>query len=312
YAFAVLQGNKCWCSNYVPGETTSDGDCNQSCPGYPSDKCGGDGAFGYIALNRQPSGTKGGPSSTSTTPTSTSTSSTSTSTFSTSSTSPNRYIPSTTTSSTSTSTTPTSTPRTSTWTPTPVTSVMTVTGELRTVTITPTDPPKANIPVSQQTKDGFFSNAGRVAGLFTGLAIIILLVAGGVLFFLWRRHRRSSGASAAGSAGTKPSPPRSRTRSMSELGLISRNSTLMGEKSVPAIQTDLAAGGVGGGVSSSPTSPLDRRNSNARVIDQRLDPGTIWNPLHDNSSRVSVRSLQDDQDYSRRVLRLANPDSQDP
>ncbi|KAI9845707.1 MAG: hypothetical protein M1837_004540 [Sclerophora amabilis] len=335
YAFAVLQGSKCWCSDYVPGDTTSSGDCNDPCPGYPDDKCGSpsDDLFGYIALDKEPSGTRGGssPSPTSTRPSSTTQSPSSSSSSAQtsrrpsskpSSSSSSRARPTTTetptTSSTpsstltpSTSPEPKSSPPTTTWTPTPVTSVMTITGQLRTVTITPTEPPKANMPLEKS--DGrFFSNAGKVAGLFVGLALIILIVAAAVLYLFWRRHQRALGAAAAAGSdhGSHQSPMRSRSRSMSELGLISRNSTLMGEKSVPQIQTVGPSGTMGAPVS--PTSPLDKRSSQARIVDQRLDPGLIWNPLHDNSSRISVRSLQDDQDYSRRVLRLANPDSSVP
>ncbi|CAG8971236.1 hypothetical protein HYALB_00001400 [Hymenoscyphus albidus] len=60
-AFAVVQGDGCWCSDYVPG-TTTDG-CDTPCPGYPAELCGGNSVFGYIALSNTPSGTKGAPSS---------------------------------------------------------------------------------------------------------------------------------------------------------------------------------------------------------------------------------------------------------
>ncbi|PQE31575.1 cell wall integrity and stress response component protein [Rutstroemia sp. NJR-2017a WRK4] len=59
YAFAVVQGSDCWCSNYVPGPTTSTDDCANPCPGYPTDTCGGDNTYGYIPLRLSPSGTKG-------------------------------------------------------------------------------------------------------------------------------------------------------------------------------------------------------------------------------------------------------------
>ncbi|KAF2497675.1 hypothetical protein BU16DRAFT_320971 [Lophium mytilinum] len=67
YAFAVVQGNNCWCSNYVPADTTSVDDCNVNCPGFPAEQCGNaaDGLFGYIALNNKPSGTLGAAVSTS-------------------------------------------------------------------------------------------------------------------------------------------------------------------------------------------------------------------------------------------------------
>ena len=65
YAFAVVQGFNCWCSDYVPFDTTSTALCDQDCPGFPSDKCGNTtaGLYGYIALSVQPSGTQGATSS---------------------------------------------------------------------------------------------------------------------------------------------------------------------------------------------------------------------------------------------------------
>lgn len=59
YAFAVLQGSDCYCSNYVPGTTVSGDNCNEQCSGYPDDLCGGTGVYGYIALSLAPSGTRG-------------------------------------------------------------------------------------------------------------------------------------------------------------------------------------------------------------------------------------------------------------
>jgi cell wall integrity and stress response component len=99
-------------------------------------------------------------------------------------------------------------------------------------------------------------------------------------------------------------PIRCRSRSISELGLV--DGAAQGEKqTLPRITTGMwnMSGGSGG----SPTglSPTNKRNSAARIVDQRLDPGAVWSPEHDNSSRISVRSLQDDRDYSRRVLRVS-------
>ena len=61
YAFAVVQYKSCWCSNYIPADTTSTGSCNVDCPGYPDEKCGdaSSGLFGYVALGKAPLGTKG-------------------------------------------------------------------------------------------------------------------------------------------------------------------------------------------------------------------------------------------------------------
>ena len=71
YAFAVLQGNNCWCSDYVPSTSgqVNTMKCNQKCPGYPTEWCGSSasGLFGYYALaNKNPSGTADGPPTAST------------------------------------------------------------------------------------------------------------------------------------------------------------------------------------------------------------------------------------------------------
>ena len=69
YAFAVVQFQRCWCSNYIPANQASVGSCNDDCPGFPDEQCGNldQGLFGYIALSKSPSGTLGAasPSSTS-------------------------------------------------------------------------------------------------------------------------------------------------------------------------------------------------------------------------------------------------------
>ena len=52
YAFAVLKGEGCWCSNVAPSNLVSNSECNSSCPGYPADLCGNDskGLYGYYAI----------------------------------------------------------------------------------------------------------------------------------------------------------------------------------------------------------------------------------------------------------------------
>lgn len=61
YAFAIVQGQNCWCSNYAADDVTSLWSCNEPCPGYPYEYCGSTsaGLFGYIALDNAPSGTLG-------------------------------------------------------------------------------------------------------------------------------------------------------------------------------------------------------------------------------------------------------------
>lgn len=69
YAFAILQGLDCWCSNYIPAEQVSTYDCNQPCPGFPSEWCGSTdaGLYGYYLLgSSQPLGTSAGSGASST------------------------------------------------------------------------------------------------------------------------------------------------------------------------------------------------------------------------------------------------------
>ena len=68
YAFAIVQYTSCWCSNYAPADTLSVSSCGKQCPGYPPENCGDQqaGLFGYIALNKSPSGTIGAATSSST------------------------------------------------------------------------------------------------------------------------------------------------------------------------------------------------------------------------------------------------------
>lgn len=60
YAYAVLNYQSCWCSDYTPSDSTivSNDKCNTGCPGY-SELCGGKGVYGYLELGKNPKGTKG-------------------------------------------------------------------------------------------------------------------------------------------------------------------------------------------------------------------------------------------------------------
>ena len=161
----------------------------------------------------------------------------------------------------------------------------------------PTAPPTAK-PLTGAA--AFFDDAGKVAGVFVSVAIVVAASIGLGLFLLWRRrqsHRQRAGeASTAGG-----STPRPQSRSMSQLGLMNE---VRQPNGVPQITTGLW--GTAGSAGESPSTESERRLSRAKAVDQRLDPHSLWNPLNDNSSRVSVRSLQDDRDYSRRVLKVSH------
>lgn len=63
FAFAVVQGQNCWCSNYIPANQASTSGCNSPCPGYPDNLCGNPvkGLYGYVPLDIAPLGTAGAP-----------------------------------------------------------------------------------------------------------------------------------------------------------------------------------------------------------------------------------------------------------
>ncbi len=58
YAYAVVQYQQCWCSNYTPSDTTDISNCNQNCPGWPYEHCGSTAShlYGYVALGPSPLG----------------------------------------------------------------------------------------------------------------------------------------------------------------------------------------------------------------------------------------------------------------
>ncbi len=59
YAYAVILGQTCYCSNYIPTVQVSTDYCHDPCPGYPPDFCGNatSGYYAYFNLGRAASGT---------------------------------------------------------------------------------------------------------------------------------------------------------------------------------------------------------------------------------------------------------------
>lgn len=86
---------------------------------------------------------------------------------------------------------------------------------------------------------------------------------------------------------------RRRSRSLSTLGLIAEKGGFHSATTGPA------------------TGPPDMAGLNGvagtKLVDQRLDPSQLYLRYDPDtgSSRMSVRSLRDDADYSRRVLRVS-------
>ncbi|KAI6247598.1 hypothetical protein HI914_04179 [Erysiphe necator] len=317
YAFAILQNQNCWCSNYFPASTTTG--CTLKCPGYPFEKCGGEDLYGYIALGKvSPSGTIGvnppSPIPTSSTtqqvtmtviPIIITRTETSQNTLKSSSSATSSLSSSSLTSTTGISSTATSV-TSLTWTPTPVTSIKTISGSGLTVTVTPTAPPSSStsIALSQNVaKTGL--TTGAAVALTAGLVILVAVFCSLVYLYLRRQKENSlqgveslgdRGGSSAGFGGQIPS------RTMSENSRYVLGTD--GRRVVEAWEFKDETG---------PTK------SKLVPVDPRLDPFAPVYRTGDNKSRDSVNTLRDDLDYSRRVhggqrgpiLRATNPDVDD-
>lgn len=259
FALAVVQGNYCWCSNYVPASSkqVSPGQCNKGCPGYPTDVCGTDTLFGYMLGQQSPSGTTGAGQQASSTTTS-------------------RPAPTT-----------------------PTIETVTEEGTVRTVTVMPTPNPTGDMeqnrtntpaPVASDNNGGSSGlSTGATAGVAVGtIAIATIAIVSAFLFYRRRKQRRddeSLGHSPRGSSA----------------GMGSPRSTEPGMAQTDGRPWDLDQSG--------------RRRSTLMPIDPRIDPThTGFYNREQNTSRDSINTLRDDQDYSRKVhqptkvLRATNPD----
>ncbi|KAF8850565.1 hypothetical protein BDZ45DRAFT_602639 [Acephala macrosclerotiorum] len=332
YAFAVLQYDGCWCSNYAPGTTTTG--CDTQCPGYPPDYCGGTNLYGYIALSLAPSGTEGASStaipSTSAaaqvtvtatpefvtvvfTHTSSSEGSTNQDSFCYISTSVIEGdadgLQSSTSSTVRTTSSSPASQSSSTWTPTPVTSLETVTGQIRTVTVTPTVPPTSggSTAITKDNKSGGGLSTGAAVGLTIGLVALVAIISAIIYFCIRKRNqekaeeyddmdRRGSSAGIGSLGGPVPS------RTMSE-----NSRFVLGTDGRQVIESWEAG-----------DEPGSRR-SRLMPVDPRLDPFAPVYQRGENKSRESVNTIRDEHDYSRRVaghpqgpiLRATNPDDPD-
>lgn len=292
YAFAIIQEFNCWCSDYAPGVTASATSCNAICPGFGSERCGGSGVYGYIALNKEPAGTSAAaassPAPEQVTVTATGAPIT---VFSTAASS----------NPTGQKTTSAVYSHTSTWVPTPITSVETVTGQVRTITITPTTPSTSNMngaPIEKPPSAGL--TTAQAVGLTVGLVAVIAIIA--TIIFLMVRKRRQARANdqydevirGDSSSGQLPK------RTMSETSRYMLGTD--GRQVVEGWEPEPEAAG--------------SRRSRLMPVDPRLDPfAPVYQRGDGNRSRESIATLRDDHDYSRRVhqnrpiLRATNPDT---
>ncbi|RCI09824.1 hypothetical protein L249_4017 [Ophiocordyceps polyrhachis-furcata BCC 54312] len=176
-AYAITQGNSCWCSDYTPAQGTQvdKSKCDRTCPGYPEENCGGKGLFGYVPLNVSPAGTKG--ASKSDEPSSTSASSSTSAEDG-----------------TAVTETPSSMSSSSSVLPTSVIQTVTADGKVQTVTVVqPTQTPQANetkeAPQIRLEQTGL--GKGAVVGLVIGIiAAAAATAAMGLYLWMQRKKRR--------------------------------------------------------------------------------------------------------------------------
>lgn len=347
YAFAILQGFDCYCSNFSPSVTVSASQCNTRCPGFGTDNCGGinNGAFAYYQL-AQASGTLSlssattSPATTSsaTTPSTTTTSVRSagavtnagnvaiaspSSSSTSSTTTPQSVVPVTQTITQTASAVPTSTSTSSTsvssTAPISSTSRVIIANTMQTSLTSSTASSPATTTRAQSSgltelqtagsSNSFFDSAGKVAGTFVAVGLVLLALLGALLFFCCRKRRenRSQSSLSAAALNRKPSP--SSTLDGLTQGDAGRNrsgstSRLMGYGlfaaggPTPGREKDVESG-------AAINWPRPHEGSDILPIDQRLNPRPMLMRFDSNYSRSSLR---DDQDYSRRVLTVANPD----
>ncbi|GAO18959.1 hypothetical protein UVI_02059390 [Ustilaginoidea virens] len=284
YAYAITQSNSCWCSNYTPDKSfqVSTSRCNSGCPGYPDEKCGAAGLYGYIILNALPSGTVGG-----ITPTSSETMDTRLkdsfirfpvalvkSAFDGIARRQRRAAAA---SSSQNSPSPTPTPK-----PTTVATV-TADGTIKTVTIIPTETGHASGDNQDVTVQESGLKTGAIVGIVVGIVSGVLALAALIMFFYFRRKKQQQQQEAF--------------------------------QDDPSVRGS-SSGMMGSGrpeMSRAPGSPGSTGNRSSTLqIDPRMDP--FQQSLYArNGSRESMNTLRDDHDYSRRIqqpkiLRATNPD----
>ncbi|KAI2781982.1 hypothetical protein F4815DRAFT_443898 [Daldinia loculata] len=284
FAFAIVQDDECWCSDYVPDEATQvDTDkCDSGCPGFPSDTCGGDGLWGYMSLVHKPSGTKTvGSTSSTKSPTPEPTTRTLQNTVTVTPTvHATTAVPDTSKSTGDGSTAPT----------TPSVSTVTAGGTVKTVTIMPTatDNPDAvtspDAGSSEVSSNQHGLSTGAAVGVAIGVFAAVGMAIGAALFFWLRRRRQDQGDALTDSPGSQRG---------SSAGMMSTPTTTMAS----VWDGDTASGG--------------RRNSRFMPHDPRMDPFAANIYSRENKSHESINTLQDNHDYSRKVLRTTNPDPPD-
>jgi len=150
------------------------------------------------------------------------------------------------------------------------------------VTVLPssTDEPGAVKPGVDSSKG---LSGGAIAGIVIGIFAVIAIALASIFLILRKRREREE------ELGSRP------------------NSHISGSAGVMSTPTTAMASVWDGENTSS-----GRRSSRLMPHDPRMDPfATNIYSRFENKSRESINTLQDNQDYSRKVLRTTNPDPDD-
>ncbi|KAI8941974.1 hypothetical protein NX059_000084 [Plenodomus lindquistii] len=298
FAFAVIQFNNCWCTNYIPADQQDSSDCRVSCPGYPTEFCGDKDKdlFIYVQLAGTPSGTQGGsrPSTTDVSTAAPPPASTEEP--------PSSEAPTSTRATSTKRATSSADPPSTTEEPMTTATVVTESGVIvtRTVVFTP-----SSTPARGQTgdSDGNSSNTGAIVGGVVGGVAGLLAIVGGILFLLWRRRKQQQQLDGEGGQSSL----NRNTSTMSKAGLLGGNGAEKHMQYPAAVATSGSQRSRHDDDSIGPLSASDRRYSQPVLVDSRLNPRAVLTFHGSNESRESLASIDDSRDYGRQ-LNVVNPD----
>ncbi|KAK9323082.1 hypothetical protein V1517DRAFT_321441 [Lipomyces orientalis] len=280
----LTQGADCWCGNAIPSDKVDSSYCNTPCFGFGKDDCGGTGYFSVyltgVGTLENPEALTESSSSSSAIP------STSTSTSASASTSSPSSSASDSTESATTESSPTTTSTSSQDTANSFTTDVTVTATVRpsqTSDVSSStdsandanatgDSSSANSSNSASSSSKSGISGGAIGGIVVGVIAGLAIVAGLVFFFIRRRRRDDDDWSDYHGAKGK-----SRA-----LGGSSSSNPLAGQQQEKLSSNSFNSGRVA-------------------IVDQRLNPVMM-------ERRLSDGSLSDEQDYSRKILRVVNMD----
>jgi hypothetical protein len=143
--------------------------------------------------------------------------------------------------------------------------------------------------------NGFFDNAGKVAGTFVAIGLVVLASIIALIWFLRKRKAQRREESAT-PGGVGPFVDRKTSQSSSTTG-----NALMSQNGRSRSGSMMAVGEKQNGR----LTPRDAGWPDDIIpVDQRLNPRPLLMRFDSNYSR---HSLRDEEDYSRRVLTVTNP-----